>query len=174
MQGKRMAAIALTAGHESQGTDLRIGRRDLLVLSAAAVAALWLETATPDPASISLPPGSVGGPRWGWQVELAVLARLDGDRSGALDLLRSALDRDLDAGARGGRKPALRLYDLYAAIAGAPARIALAERVEARSANPQLLARAARWADPAYRRRSPLWRTVGPDRRPLGIMLDAA
>jgi hypothetical protein len=108
------------------------------------------------------------------KVELAVLSRLDTDRAGALSLLWAALELDLDPTQKWRMKPALRLYDLYAAIADGSGRLALADLVRARSADPALLARATLWSDASREAHPRMWRTVGPDHRPLGIYLARA
>ncbi len=71
-------------------------------------------------------------------------------------------------------KPALRLYDLYAAAADGNGRLGLAALVRARSTDPALLARATLWSDPSRAAHPRMWRTVGPDHRPLGIYLVGA
>lgn len=158
-----------------------IGRRDLMVVTAGAAAALFLAA---DPkleaafSSSTLSPAdlvrSLPRPHWDWTVELAVLSRLDADRPGALSLLWAALELDLDPTHKWRLKPALRLYDLYAAIADGNARLALAELVRTRSSDPALLARATLWSDAAREAHPRMWRTVGPDHRPLGIYLARA
>lgn len=159
-----------------------IGRRDLLVMSAAAAATL-LAAADPNlrrTLSLARPLGpaemvrSFPKLRWDWAVELAVLQRLDADRAGALALLWAALELDLDPAQTWRQKPALRLYDLYAAASDPAARAALAELVRTRSSHPALLARASLWSDPSRAAHPRLWRTAGPDRRPLGIYLAEA
>jgi hypothetical protein len=158
-----------------------VSRRDVLVVSAAAAASLLLAA---EPLALALPAEAAASPaalvraipkpRWDWTVELAVLSRLDTDRPGALALLWAALEVDLDPAQKWRLKPALRLYDLYAAAADTAGRQALATLVRSRSADPALLARATLWSDasrPAYPR---MWRTAGPDRRPLGIYLAQA
>jgi len=113
-------------------------------------------------------------PRWDWTVELAVLYRLESDRNGALALLWAALELDLDPAQKWRLKPALRLYDLFAAASDSAGRLALADLVRARSSEPALLARATLWSDPARLPQPRLWRTVGPDLSPLGIYLTPA
>lgn len=159
----------------------RLGRRDLLVVSAAAAAGLLIagraplarllnQTATaPSDLVRSLPKS-----RWDWTVELAVLHRLDADRPAALALLWAALELDLDPAQTWRRKPALRLYDLYAAASDAAGRMALAGLVRARSTHPALLARATLWSDASRPAHPRLWRTVGPGHQPLGIYLAGA
>lgn len=176
-----MAGIATHWSDGPEGTA-GIGRRDLLVVSAAAAAALFLAAdpklaltlgreAASSPADIVR---SFSKPHWDWTVELAVLARLDTDRAGALALLWAALELDLDPAQKWRLKPALRLYDLYAAATDSAGRTALAALVRSGSTDPALLARATLWSD-ASRVASPrMWRTVGPDRRPLGIYLARA
>jgi hypothetical protein len=112
--------------------------------------------------------------RWDWTVELAVLHRLDTDRNGALALLWAALELDLDPTQKWRLKPALRLYDLFAAASETGGRLVLAALVRARSKEPALLARASLWSDPARSAQPRLWRTVGPDQAPLGIYLRPA
>ncbi len=147
---------ALSAGEADPG------RRRLLVVSASAAAALLLAANTPLLGLV----GSAAVPattpadfvrtlpkrRWDWAVEFAVLHQLDLDRAHALALLWAALELDLDPSIRWRRKRALRLYDLYAAASDASGRRALAMLVTANSADPALLARAARWSDPSPRR----------------------
>jgi hypothetical protein len=159
--------------------EARIGRRGLLILSAGAAAAL-LTVGNPLSSTLVIAPVSpqefvrtLGKARWSWAVELAVLQRLDNDRRGALDLLWAALEVDIDPSQRRHRRPALRLYDLYAAATNADGRAALA-RLAAASSDPALISRASLWSDPTRSRRSPVWRTVGPDRRPIGIALSDA
>lgn len=160
--------------------EARIGRRGLLVLSAGAAAALLAGSPSPlfPPAAPSLTAQqfvrSLSKVRWGWSVELAVLQHYPTDRRYALDLLWAALELDLDPTQRRQHKPALRLYDLYAAAAGHSGQTALAHLVTSRSSDPKLLARAALWSASARTRRSNIWRTMGPDRRPIGIVLRAA
>lgn len=159
-----------------------IDRRDLLVLGAGAAAALFLtgsaplrrairSTATLSPAEIvrSFPKS-----RWDWTVELAVLHRIEADRPAALALLWAALELDLDPSQKWRTKPALRLYDLYAAASDAAGRTALAVLVRTRSTHPALLARATLWADISRGAHPRMWRTAGPDDRPLGIYLAEA
>ena len=159
-----------------------IGRRDLLVLSAGAVAALLLADdkqlhralALAAPLSPAEVVRNLPKSRWDWAVELAVLHRIDADRPAALALLWAALELDLDPAQTWRNKPALRLYDLYAAASDAPGRTALAALVRDRSSHPALLARATLWSDasrPAYPR---VWRTTGPDQQLLGIFLAQA
>jgi hypothetical protein len=158
-----------------------IGRRDLLVVSAAAAAALFFAA---DPklrstlGAAALSPVDLvrtfPKPHWDWTVELAVLARLDTDRAGALALLWAALEVDLDPTQKWRLKPALRLYDLYAAASDSSDRAALAMLVRARSTDPALLARATLWSDAARTAHPRMWRTVGPDRQSLGIYLAQA
>ena len=176
-----MAGIAT---HWSDGPDgtAQIGRRDLLVVTAGAAVALFLAA---DP-RLELTLGSAAAlspadlvrtfpkPHWDWTVELAVLARLDTDRAGALALLWAALELDLDPTQKWRLKPALRLYDLYAAAADGTGRAALASLVRARSTDPALLARATLWSDATRRAHPRMWRTVGPDRQSLGIYLAQA
>jgi hypothetical protein len=168
--------------HWSDGPDAAIGRRDLLVVTAGAAAALFL-AADPKLEAVfriaaALSPAdlvrTLPKPHWDWTVELAVLARLDTDRAAALALLRAALELDLDPAQKWRLKPALRLYDLYAAAADGNGRLALAALVRARSADPALLARATLWSDPSRAAHPRMWRTVGPDHRPLGIYLAGA
>jgi hypothetical protein len=158
--------------------DSRIGRRSLLVLSAGAAAALLVGSKAPpiQPAALSPPEfvRALSKSRWGWQVELAVLQRLDTDRQAALDLLWAALELDLDPAQRWRRKHALRLYDLYAAAADDVGRLALVVLVRSRSADTALLARADRWSEPSRASAARLWRTTGPNHRPLGIRLGRA
>ena len=171
-----------TITHWSGSPDTAaIGRRDLMVVTAAAAAALFLAA---DPkleaafSSTALSPAdlvrSFAKPHWDWTVELAVLSRLDTDRSGALSLLWAALELDLDPTQKWRLKPALRLYDLYAATADSAGRLALADLVRARSADPALLARATLWSDASREAHPRMWRTIGPDHRPLGIYLARA
>ena len=158
-----------------------IDRRDLLVLGAGAAAALLIAGNEPLRKTISAAATSPAQlvesfpkSRWDWTVELAVLHRIETDRPGALALLWTALELDLDPSQTWRQKPALRLYDLYAAASDAAGRIALAALVRARSTHPALLARATLWSDisrPAHPR---MWRTAGPDNRPLGIYLAQA
>jgi hypothetical protein len=154
----------------------------LLVVSAGAAAALFL-AADPHLRTVLVPATPLGPaeivrsfakPRWDWTVELAVLHRLDTDRAGALALLWAALELDLDPGQKWRLKPALRLYDLYAAASDAAGRTALAALVRSRSADPALLARATLWSDTLRAPHPRLWQTVGPDQRPLGIYLASA
>ncbi len=159
----------------------KLGRRDLLVVSAAAAAGLLIAGRDPltrllrqtakTPAELvrALPKS-----RWDWTVELAVLSRLDADRAGALALLWAALELDLDPAQKWRLKPALRLYDLYAAASDVASRAALAELVRSRSSHPALLARTTLWSDASRVAHPRLWRTVGPDRQPLGIYLAEA
>ena len=170
---------AATAPYWSEvSRDGRIGRRGLLILSAGAAAALLTAGNAPLLPGTPISPQdfvrSLGKARWGWTVELAVLQRFGNDRRAALDLLWAALELDLDPAQLWRRRPALRLYDLYAAAADANGRAALAKLVAARSSDPALLARAALWSDPARPPRSRLWRTMGPDRQPIGIALGGA
>jgi hypothetical protein len=160
----------------------RLGRRDLLVIGAGAAAALLMAGSEPlrkaiVPAALLTPAELVRSfpkNRWGWMVELAVLHRIDTDRNAALALLWAALELDLDTAQRWRRKPALRLYDLFAALSDGPARTALASLVSTRNADAALLARAARWNDPERDANTRIWRTTGPDRRPLGILIAGA
>lgn len=176
-----MASIA-TEWSDSPEAKAEVGRRDLLVMSAGAAAALYLAAAEPQqqiiaPATVSAPADLVRffpKPQWDWTVELAVLHRIDADRSGALALLWAALELDLDPAQTWRQKPALRLYDLYAAASDTAGRAALAGLVTARSSDPALLARATLWADASRPAHPRLWRTTGPDRRPLGIYLGQA
>jgi hypothetical protein len=158
-----------------------IGRRELLVVSAATAATLLIAGSGPLQrlvTSTSASPAEIvrafPKARWDWTVELAVLHRLDGDRNGALALLWAALELDLDPTQKWRLKPALRLYDLFAAASETGGRLALAELVRARSSEPALLARASLWSDPARSAQPRLWRTVGPDQAPLGIYLRPA
>jgi hypothetical protein len=159
-----------------------IGRRDLLLVSAGAAAALFFAANQPARRTIALGAGltpaelvrALPKPRWDWTVELAVLHRLDTDRPGALALLWAALELDLDPAQTWRLKPALRLYDLYAAASDATGRAALADLVRAGSTHPALLARATLWSDAARPAHPRLWRTVGPERQPLGIYLAEA
>ena len=158
-----------------------IGRRELLVVSAATAATLLIAGSDPLArlvgASAQSPAEIVRAfpkARWDWMVELAVLHRLDGDRSAALGLLWAAFELDLDPAQKWRMKPALRLYDLFAAVSEMSGRLALAELVRARSTEPALLARASLWSDPGRTPQPRLWRTVGPDRQPLGIYLAQA
>ena len=175
-----MTATTLPDWSAVSGGDIRIGRRGLLVLSAGAAATLLIGGVGPlvEPAAPRLSPSefvrALSKTRWGWQIELAVLQRLDTDRATALDLLWAALELDLDPAQRWRRKHALRLYDLYAAASGESGRLALAALVRSRSADPTLLARADRWSQPARAPAPHLWRATGPDRRPLGILLGSA
>lgn len=159
--------------------DVDVDRRTMLILSAGAAAALLtagkaaLQQLPPADAARDILLG-LSKDRWGWNVELAVLQRLDTDRRLALDLLWAALELDLDPMQHWHRKPALRLYDLYAAASDTEGRAALAALVRARSRDPVLLSRATNWSDPARTRRSPLWRTAGPGRRNLGIYVAPA
>ena len=158
-----------------------IGRRDLLVVGAGAAAALLIAGSEPLRRAISASAASPADivrsfpkSRWDWTVELAVLHRIDADRAGALALLWAALELDLDPAQTWRSKPALRLYDLYAAASDAAGRTALAALVRARSDHPALLARATLWSDalrPAHPR---MWRTTGPDQQLLGIFLAQA
>jgi hypothetical protein len=158
-----------------------MGRRDLLVVSAAAAASLLIAGSGPltrlvTPSS-AVPAEIVRGfpkARWDWTVELAVLYRIDSDRDGALALLWAALELDLDPAQKWRLKPALRLYDLFAAASERSQRLALAELVRARSTEPALLARASLWSDPARLPQPRLWRTFSPDGGPLGIYLAPA
>jgi hypothetical protein len=167
---------------EVPASGTRLGRRDLLVISAGAAAALFVaadpqlrrtlaQPAALDPADVvrALPKS-----RWDWTVELAVLGRLDADRPAALALLWAALELDLGPRRKWRRRPALRLYDLYAAAADADGRASLAALVRERSSEPALLARASLWSEPNRSAHPRLWRTVGPDRQPLGIYLTRA
>ena len=175
---------ALVGADWSSLSDGEVDRgRRLLIVSASAAAALLLANSPPlrqtlaaltpaaDPAGIVR---SFGKARWDWTVELAVLHHVETDRAYALDLLWAALELDLDPKAKWRRKRARRLYDLYAAAAGAPGRAALARLVISQSADPALLARAALWADTSRSRPPRLWRAAGPNGRMLGIHLDAA
>jgi hypothetical protein len=158
-----------------------IDRRDLLVIGAGAAAALLIGGSEPLRRAISASTASPADivrsfpkSRWDWTVELAVLYRIDADRAGALALLWAALELDLDPAQAWRQKPALRLYDLYAAASDAAGRAALAALVRSHSKHQALLARATLWSDasrPAYPR---TWRTVGPDQQPLGIYLAEA
>ena len=176
--------MAEIASHWSGLSDAAasVGRRDLLVLTATAAAALLVAN---DPRlHEALAPQTTMDPaeavrafpkfRWDWTVELAVLQRLDTDRTGALALLWAALELDLDPAATWRLKPALRLYDLYAAMSDFDNRSALAELVRQRTAHPALLARASLWSDRLRASGPRLWRTVGPDRQSLGIYLTQA
>ena len=155
--------------------EARIGRRDLLVLSAAAAA--FLLTTGKQPIAARTSPQdfvrSLSKTRWSWTVELAVLQRYGHDRQAALDLLWAALELHLDPAQRWRQKPSLRLYDLYAAAVDSDGRVALARLVTSRSSDPALLTRAALWSDPSRQRRSSIWHTTGPD-GPIGIDLRAA
>ena len=173
-----MTATTLPDWSAVSGGDIRIGRRGLLVLSASAAAVLLMGGVPPLVQPSALSPSefvrALSKTRWGWQVELAVLQRLDADRAAALALLWAALELDLDPTQRWRRKHALRLYDLYAAASGGSGRLALSALVRSRSADPALLARADRWSQPARAPAPRLWRATGPDRRPLGILLGPA
>jgi hypothetical protein len=159
--------------------EARIGRRGLLILSAGAAVAfltagksLPLGRPTPTPQQFVR---ALSKNRWGWNVELAVLHQYAADRRYALDLLWAALEFDLDPAQRRQQRPAYRLYDLYAAASDASGRGALARLVVAApSSDPALSARAQFWSDPSRRRGSRIWRTMGPDRRPVGIVLSDA
>lgn len=159
-----------------------IGRRDLLVIGAGAAAALFLADDKPlrraialaAPLSVAEIVRSLPKARWDWAVELAVLQRLEADRTAALTLLWAALELDLDPAQKWRTKPALRLYDLYAAASDSAGRTALAELVRTRSTHPALLARATLWADTSRGALPRMWRTAGPDHRPLGIYLAEA
>jgi hypothetical protein len=167
---------------EVPASPSRIGRRELLVISASAAAALFLAQSEPLRRSIArsaaLSPAqtvrSFPKSRWGWTVELAVLHRLDTDRAGALALLWAALELDLDPAPKWHLRPALRLYDLYAAASDPAGREALAGLVRMRSREPALLARASLWSDASRAPHPRLWRTVSPNRQPLGILLTQA
>jgi hypothetical protein len=111
---------------------------------------------------------------WDWTVELAVLHRLEADRAGALDILWAALELDLDPTQKWRSKPALRLYDLYAAASDIAGRTALAALVRDRSEHPALLARAELWSDISRAAHPRMWRTTAPDQQPLGIYLAQA
>lgn len=154
--------------------EARIGRRDVLVLSAAAAAFLLATGKQPIAATVSPHQfvRSLSKTRWSWTVELAVLQRYGDDRQAALDLLRAAIELDLDPTQRWLQKPSLRLYDLYAAAVDSNERAALARLVTSRSSDPVLLARAALWSDPSRQRRASIWRTTGPD-GPIGVDLRA-
>lgn len=167
---------------DSEDRPATLGRRDLLVVSAGAAAALFF-AGDPDLRAAVAPPTpldpaeivrSFARPRWDWTVELAVLHRLDSDRDGALALLWAALELDLDPMQTWRVKPALRLYDLYAAASDTAGRTALAALVRSRSTDPALLARATLWSDTTRAPHPRLWQTVGPDHRPLGIYLAPA
>jgi hypothetical protein len=158
------------------------GRRRVLVLSAAAAASLVAgptlpalgSTNTPLPLSPAEIVAAVPKARWGWMVELMVLRELPADRARAEAVLHAAIDLDLDPSATWRRKPALRLYDLKAAI-GTPAdRMALADLVESHSTDAELLARAARWRDPTRARPWRPWRTSLTDGTPLSIEIGPA
>lgn len=159
-----------------------IDRRDLLVLGAGAAAALFLAGSAPLRRAVQstakLTPAetvrALPKSRWDWTVELAVLHRIEADRAGALALLWAALELDLDPAQKWRTKPALRLYDLYAAASDAAGRTALAALVRARSTHPALLARASLWSDTSRAAHPRMWRTAGPDNRPLGIYLAEA
>jgi hypothetical protein len=166
----------------SDGPDgaSKIGRRDLLVVSAGFAAAL-LAGSGPLARAISRVAASPADlvrsfpkSRWDWTVELAVLGRIDADRPGALALLWAALELDLDPAQKWRTKPALRLYDLYAAASDTAGRTALAALVRARSDHPALLARAGLWSDISRAAHPRMWRTTAPDQRPLGIYLAQA
>lgn len=160
----------------------KIGRRDLLVVTAAAAAALFVAGNQPLRRTIALSARlapaemvrSFPKAHWDWTVELAVLQRLDADRAGALAILWAAFELDLDPAQKWRTKPALRLYDLYAAASDADGRAALAALVRDRSAHPALLARATLWSDTTRAAHPRMWRTTGPDREPLGIYLAGA
>lgn len=167
---------------EVPASEAAIGRRDLLVIGAGAAAALFLANdnvlrraialAAPMPAADFV--RSIPKPRWDWTVELAVLNRIDTDRGAALALLWAALELDLDPSQQWRTKPALRLYDLYAAATDVVGRSALAAFVRERSSHPALLARATLWSDTSRAAHPRMWRTTGPDQRPLGIYLAQA
>jgi hypothetical protein len=175
-----MTTTTLPNWSAASGGDIRIGRRGLLVLSASAAAALMVggSALLVQPMTRVLSSSefvrALSKTRWGWQVELAVLQRLDTDRKAALDLLWAALELDLDPTQRWRRKHALRLYDLYAAASDEGGRMALAALVRSRSNDTSLLSRARRWSQPIPERAARLWRTIGPDRQPLGILLGPA
>ncbi|MEO7221996.1 MAG: hypothetical protein ABIY37_05935 [Devosia sp.] len=172
---------AQVAAHASVVPDAgsSIARRDLLLVSAGAAAAMFFAANQPVRRTIALSAALTPAERvralpklhWDWTVELAVLHRFDTDRSGALALLWAALELDLDPSQTWRTKPALRLYDLYAAASDVTGRAALADLVRAQSTHPALLARATLWSDPSRAAHPRLWRTVGPDRQPLGIYL---
>jgi hypothetical protein len=174
--------MAAARWSEVPASTSTIGRRDLILIGASAAAALFLagseplrrligDTGARTPAQVvrSLPKS-----RWDWTVELAVLHRLDADRAGALALLWAALELDLGPRRRWRRRPALRLYDFYAAASDSDGRLALAALVRAHSADPALLARATLWSDITRTPHPRVWRTVGPDGQPLGIYLAPA
>lgn len=168
----------------SDGSDgaAKIGRRDLLVVTAAAAAALLAAGNQPLRRTLALSARlspsemvrSFPKAHWDWTVELAVLQRIDTDRTGALELLWAALELDLDPAQKWRTKPALRLYDLYAAASDTAGRTALAAFVRTRSNHPALLARADLWADTTRLAHPRMWRTTAPDQRPLGIYLAQA
>jgi len=158
------------------------GRRRVLVLSAAAAASLIAGATLPVPASVAtsvpLSPSEIVAAlpkaRWGWMVELMVLRELPADRARAEAILHAAIDLDLDPSATWRRKPALRLYDLRAALAAPADRLALADLVESRSNDADLMARAVRWRDPTRSRPSRPWRTSLTDGTPLSIEIGPA
>jgi hypothetical protein len=171
----------VVSGWNARPDGHSIGRRELLVVTAATAASLLI--AGSDPLARLIAPSAASPAelvrsfpksRWDWTVELAVLHRLDSDRNGALALLWGALELDLDPAQKWRLKPALRLYDLFAAASEASGRLALAEFVRTRSTEPALLARASLWSDPGRSAHPRLWRTVGPDHQPLGIYLTPA
>jgi hypothetical protein len=174
-----MGMTVTTAPYWSEVSgEARIGRRGLLILSAGAAAALLTAGKSLPLASPPLTPQqfvrALSKTRWGWNVELAVLHQYATDRRYALDLLWAALELDLDPAQRRQQRPAYRLYDLFAAASDASGRAALARLVEARSLDAALLARTQFWLDPARRRPLRVWHTIGPDRRPIGIVLNDA
>ena len=178
-EGKQMSGVVSEWSALPDGRP--IGRRELLVVSAATAATLLIAGSEPLARLVTAPAMSPAEmvrafpkPRWDWTVELAVLHRLDSDRSGALALLWAALELDLDPTQKWRLKPALRLYDLYAAASDAAGRMALATLVRTRSTEPALLARASLWSDPDRTPHPRVWRTVGPDLSPLGIYLAQA
>ena len=152
------------------------GRRQIM-LGAAALAAAVPFAALPTDAVATDPRSFVralGRQHWDRAVELTALRNIHPDRGIALRLLWAALEHDLDPRRLWRRKPALRLYDLYAALGTAADREALARLVQTATADLALLARATRWADPTRPIRPRIWRTIDATGAPLGIYIAPA
>lgn len=150
--------------------DVDHGRRRILLGAAALTIAAPL-VAFPASAIAADPRGFVlalGGRHWDRAVELTALRHIYPDRTLALQLLGAAIERDLHSPHR---KPALRLYDLYAALGSPVDRLALAGLVRSSTMDTALLARATLWADVSRLSRQRVWRTVNADGTPLGIFI---
>lgn len=148
--------------------DINHGRRRIL-LGAATLTIVAPLAAFPASAIAADPRGFVhalGGRHWDRAVELTALRHIYPDRTLALQLLSAAIERDLLSPRR---QPALRLYDLYAALGSPADRMALAGLVRSSTMDATLLARATLWSDLSRPSRQRIWRTIDANGAPLGI-----